>query len=155
LLTWYLAKVIKKQITTTGFVICWSLIIAGATGNMIDSAFYGLIFNDSYYQISSLFPAEGGYAPFLHGRVVDMLYFPLLHGHWPEWMPFWGGQEFLFFRPVFNIADASITTGAISLLVFYRAVFNSPKKPKEISNSIEQEISENESDSHPNNDTIN
>ena len=90
---------------------------------MIDSAFYGLIFNDSYYQISTLFPAEGGYAPFLHGRVVDMFYFPLFQGYWPEWMPFWGGEEFLFFRPVFNIADASITMGAICLLLFNRKIF--------------------------------
>ena len=123
LLTWYLVKTIKRNTATIGFIICWSLIIAGASGNMIDSAFYGLIFNDSYYQISTLFPAEGGYAPFLHGRVVDMFYFPLFQGYWPEWMPFWGGEEFLFFRPVFNIADASITMGAICLLLFNRKIF--------------------------------
>ncbi len=123
LLTWYLVKMIKRKTATMGFVICWSLIIAGATGNIIDSAFYGLIFNDSYYQISTLFPPEGGYAPFLHGRVVDMFYFPLLHGFWPDWMPILGGKEFLFFRPVFNIADSSITMGAIILLLFNRKIF--------------------------------
>jgi signal peptidase II len=149
LLCWYLVKVIKKGSTTIGFVICWSLIIAGATGNMIDSAFYGIIFNDSYYQIASLFPADGGYSSFLHGRVVDMFYFPLLNGHWPEWMPFWGGEEFLFFRPVFNIADASITMGAISLLLFNRKVFIPEKHNIEISEqqSIEQEPSKDIEDS--------
>jgi signal peptidase II len=129
LLTWYLVKMIKRKTATMGFVICWSLIIAGATGNIIDSAFYGLVFNDSYYQISTLFPPEGGYAPFLHGRVVDMFYFPLLHGYWPEWMPFLGSKEFLFFRPVFNIADSSITMGAIFLLLFNRKIFKNIQNP--------------------------
>lgn len=123
LLTWYLIKQIKHNAASNSFIVCWSLIIAGATGNMIDSAFYGLIFNDSYYQVSTLFPPEGGYAAFLHGRVVDMFYFPLFHGYWPQWMPFWGGEEFLFFRPVFNVADASITMGALSLLLFNRFIF--------------------------------
>lgn len=123
MLVWYMVKLIRERTATIGFVICWSMIIAGASGNMFDSAFYGLVFNDSYYQISSFMPAEGGYASFLHGRVVDMLYFPLLHGFWPDWVPFLGGDEYLFFRPVFNVADASITTGAASLLLFNRKIF--------------------------------
>jgi signal peptidase II len=81
----------------------------GAIGNIIDSAFYGLIFNESYGQVATLFPAEGGYSSFLHGKVVDMLYFPLISGHYPQWLPVVGGREFLFFRPLFNIADSSIT----------------------------------------------
>lgn len=143
LLTWYLAKLIKEKNATIAFIICWSMIIAGATGNMFDSAFYGLIFNDSYYQVASFMPPEGGYAPFLHGRVVDMFYFPLLHGYWPGWMPFVGGEEFLFFRPVFNIADASITMGAISLLLFNRKIFKHKEEKttadQEINNSSEQD----------------
>lgn len=142
LLVWYLVKLIRERTATMGFVICWSMIIAGATGNVFDSAFYGMIFNDSYYQISTFLPAEGGYAPFLHGRVVDMLYFPLLEGHWPSWMPFLGGEEFLFFRPVFNIADASITIGAISLLLFNRKVFlnQTEKKPLLNKDPLETDI---------------
>lgn len=143
LLTWYLVKTIKRNTATIGFIICWSLIIAGATGNMIDSAFYGLIFNDSYYQVSTLFPAEGGYAPFLHGRVVDMFYFPLFQGYWPQWMPFCGGEDFLFFRPVFNIADASITMGAICLLLFNRKIFKNLQTPKAKSMPDEKIIEEN------------
>jgi len=150
LLTWYLVKLINQKKASTGFIICWSLIIAGATGNMIDSALYGLIFNDSYYQVSSLFPPEGGYAPFLHGRVVDMFYFPLLHGHWPSWLPFWGGEEFLFFRPVFNIADASITTGALSLLAFNKKIFKnnatSERKPEFTDVSENGDLEKNNSD---------
>lgn len=146
LLVWYLAKVIKKGTTTLGFVICWSLIIAGATGNMIDSAFYGMMFNESYFQVATLFPAEGGYAAFLHGRVVDMFYFPLLNGYWPEWMPFIGGDEYLFFRPVFNIADASITCGALSLFIFNRKVFVENKQMEIVESSVDKEISEEKSE---------
>jgi len=142
LLTWYLIKMIKQKNATIGFVICWSMIIAGASGNMFDSAFYGLIFNDSYYQVSSFMPPEGGYAPFLHGRVVDMFYFPLFHGYWPNWMPFVGGDEYLFFRPVFNVADASITMGALSLLVFNRFLFKNNKDNSISVNSDEMNAEE-------------
>jgi len=136
LLSWYLIKMIKQKNATIGFVICWSMIIAGASGNMVDSAFYGLIFNNSYYEVASFMPPEGGYAPFLHGRVVDMFYFPLFHGYWPSWMPFVGGDEYLFFRPVFNVADASITMGALSLLAFNRFIFKNQKE-KNISDDSE------------------
>ena len=105
---WYLWRLIKSK-ASVGAVICFSLIFAGAIGNIIDSAFYGLIFSDSAEGVSALFPAAGGYAGFLHGRVVDMLYFPLLSGQFPSWVPVWGGESFLFFRPVFNIADSSIS----------------------------------------------
>jgi len=107
-----------------GFVACVSLIFAGAIGNIIDSAFYGLIFNDSYGQVSTLFPEGGGYASFLHGRVVDMFYFPLISGVYPAWIPFAGGSEFQFFRPVFNVADSSISIGIFTIIIFYRRHFN-------------------------------
>lgn len=119
---WYLVKIIKEK-KAVGLIICISLIVAGALGNLIDSAFYGLIFSESHYQVAELFPEGGGYAGFLHGKVVDMLYFPMFRGNFPQWIPFVGGNEFLFFRPVFNLADSSITTGVIALLVFQKRYF--------------------------------
>ena len=106
-----------EKILLLGF----SLILAGALGNIIDSVFYGHIFSESSFHggVSTLFPAEGGYAPLLYGRVVDMLYFPLFYGSYPEWVPLLGGQSYLFFRPVFNIADVAISVGVILLLYFY------------------------------------
>jgi len=119
-LIWYLHRIHKKETVSTGYFICIALIIGGAVGNIIDSLFYGLIFNQSYGQLATLFPPEGGYAPFFYGRVVDMLYFPLIDTYWPDWMPFVGGEHFVFFRPVFNLADSAITCGIIALLLFYR-----------------------------------
>jgi signal peptidase II len=107
-----------------GLVFCISLILAGAMGNMIDSAVYGMIFSDStFMQIATAFPKGGGYAGFLHGKVVDMLYFPLIRSHFPSWFPVWGGEEFEFFRPIFNIADSSITTGVFLMILFQRQLF--------------------------------
>lgn len=120
---WYIPKLVKRGLPM-GFIACVALIFAGAIGNVIDSAFYGLIFNDSVGKVSTLFPSEGGYAPFLHGRVVDMFYFPLVSGVFPSWVPFWGGQDFEFFRPVFNVADSSISIGIFSIIIFYRKLFN-------------------------------
>ena len=122
LIGWYLFSLPKKG-ASTGLMISGALIFAGALGNIIDSAFYGIIFNDSYYQTATLFPAEGGYSKFLFGRVVDMLYFPLYEGFLPQWVPFWGGEHFIFFRPVFNIADSAITCGVASILLFNRGFF--------------------------------
>lgn len=119
---WYLWRLVKTK-AAPGAVVCFSLIFAGAIGNIIDSAFYGLIFSDSERGISTLFPEEGGYAGFLHGRVVDMLYFPLFSGQFPDWVPGWGGESFLFFRPVFNIADSSISVGVILLVIFQKRFF--------------------------------
>lgn len=119
---WYLWHLVKTK-ATTGAIVCFSLIFAGAIGNIIDSAFYGLLFSDSSMGIAKMFPAEGGYAGFLHGRVVDMLYFPLFSGVFPSWVPVWGGEPFLFFRPVFNIADSSISVGVMMLLVFQKKFF--------------------------------
>jgi signal peptidase II len=100
-----------------------ALIFAGALGNIIDSVFYGLLFNDSHGQVASFLPVAGGYDTLLHGRVVDMLYFPLWKGYLPEWLPFWGGNYFTFFEPVFNIADMAISTGFIMLIVFNKKAF--------------------------------
>jgi signal peptidase II len=97
------------------------MILAGAAGNIFDSMFYGLIFDaSSPYHVSTLVPFGEGYAPFLMGKVVDMFYFPIIETTWPSWMPFWGGQDFVFFSPVFNFADASISVGVVALLLFYR-----------------------------------
>jgi signal peptidase II len=122
LIGWWLYKVTRKGASNL-LIFCISLIMAGAIGNMIDSAFYGLIFNESSMQIASMFPDGGGYGTFLHGKVVDMLYFPIIESHYPSWLPFVGGEEFIFFRPVFNIADSAITTGVLVLIVFQRKVF--------------------------------
>jgi signal peptidase II len=122
-LSWYIWHLSRKG-TKFGVLACFSLIMAGAMGNIIDSAFYGMIFSEStFFDIARLFPAEGGYSSFLHGRVVDMLYFPVLQGTYPQWFPLWGGQEFIFFRPVFNISDSAITTGVLSLIIFERKFF--------------------------------
>ncbi|MBN1985074.1 MAG: lipoprotein signal peptidase [Prolixibacteraceae bacterium] len=129
---WYLSKLYKQKEIPFGFVASISLIMAGAIGNIIDSLFYGMIFNHSYGQVATLFPDGGGYAGFLHGRVVDMFYFPLFSGTYPSWLPVVGGNDFLFFRPVFNIADSSITIGIFSILIFYRKYFNKlDEKPAE------------------------
>ena len=116
-LLWKAAKDARNQT----MVISLSLVFAGALGNIIDSAFYGLIFDASTpFQKAVLFPPGGGYAPFLHGAVVDMFYFPVLHGRLPAWLPLWGGEEFEFFRPVFNIADAAISVGIVMVILVQR-----------------------------------
>jgi signal peptidase II len=126
-LGWYLSTLWKRKVPF-GVVLSFSLIMAGAIGNILDSAYFGLIFNESYGKVATLFPPEGGYAGFLQGRVVDMFYFPLISGHYPLWLPFVGGQEFIFFRPVFNIADSSITIGIFIILIFYRRFFDQKKE---------------------------
>jgi signal peptidase II len=117
---WYLFKYINRKEISFGFLGSVALIFAGAIGNIIDSLFYGMIFNHSYGQVADFLPEGGGYSSFLHGRVVDMFYFPIVQTTLPNWLPFWGGDELVFFRPVFNIADSSITTGIILVLLFYR-----------------------------------
>ncbi len=141
---WYILKLIKRDLPM-GFIACAALIFSGAIGNIIDSAFYGLIFNESGGQVASLFPAGGGYASFLHGRVVDMFYFPLISGVYPSWVPMVGGQDFQFFRPVFNVADSAISVGIFSIIIFYRKLFSNLES-KETENVKESEDSlENES----------
>lgn len=134
---WYLLRHIKKGIRTS-LAVCISLIFVGALGNVIDSCFYGLIFNESYYNVAQLFPPEGGYAPFLQGRVVDMFYFPIINTTWPNWMPIWGGQRFLFFNAIFNVADAAITVGAFWLIIDIYIV--SRKKKSESKDNSETEV---------------
>ncbi len=107
-------------------ILAIALIFAGALGNIIDSVLYGVLFNDSHGQIATFFASEGGYDGLLHGKVVDMLYFPIWKGYLPEWMPFYGGKFFTFFEPVFNVADMAISTGFLMLLVFNKKAF--PKK---------------------------
>jgi signal peptidase II len=120
---YYIQTIIKKKYHP-GFIICAGLIFAGALGNLLDSMFYGLIFERSTYDhVAKIFPPHG-YTTFLHGRVVDMLYFPIVHTHYPQWMPFVGGEEFEFFSPVFNIADASISVGVIAILLFQKRFFH-------------------------------
>ena len=120
--TWYLFKIVKQKYNK-GFIICAALIYAGALGNLIDSMFFGLIFEETTYShVAKMLPAEG-YAGFLHGRVVDMLYFPIIKTTYPSWFPFVGGDEFEFFSPIFNIADASISVGVITLFVFQKRFF--------------------------------
>lgn len=120
---YYLYSLVKKNYPF-GFIACISLILAGAMGNIIDSVFYGVIFDHSYGQVATLFPEGGGYAGWLHGKVVDMFYFPLIETTWPDWLPIWGGQEFIFFRPIFNLADSAICVGVFLLLLFYRNTFS-------------------------------
>jgi len=125
-LFYYLRLLLKAKISF-GLIVCFSLILAGAVGNIIDSAVYGQIFSASPYHgggAATLFPEDGGYAGFLHGKVVDMFYFPMIEGTFPDWFPLWAGEDFLFFRPVFNVADASITVGVLSLLLFHRNFFS-------------------------------
>ncbi len=123
-----------------GFIVCAALIFAGALGNLIDSMVYGLIFENSNpytYNVAKLTSLGGGYASFLHGRVVDMIYVPMFHGYFPAWLPVWGGQDFEFFSPVFNIADASISVGVIVLLLFQNKFFHKEgHAKKEVAASI-------------------
>lgn len=120
---YYIVKLIKMD-ASRGILTGMALILVGAMGNIVDSMFYGLIFNESSFtSVASVFPDEGGYAPFLFGKVVDMLYFPLVDTTLPDWVPFWGGEHFIFFRPIFNIADSCITIGVGYLLIFHRKFF--------------------------------
>ena len=123
----YLYRLSKRN-ASTGLILSFSLIFAGALGNIVDSAFYGLIFGESsYHNVAALFPEGGGYGRFLYGNVVDMLYFPLFRGILPDWIPFWGGQHFIFFRPVFNVADSAITVGVSVLILFQRKFYQKAK----------------------------
>jgi len=115
-IAWLLVRLVKGG-TRSSLVVSLALIFAGAVGNLVDSCFYGLIFNESYYSVATLFPAEGGYAPLLQGKVVDMFYFPLFEFDWPTWVPWVGGNHFEFFNAIFNVADSAITIGIVWLMI--------------------------------------
>lgn len=122
-LTYFLIRIIKKG-ESTFFVVCISLIIAGATGNLIDSIFYGAIFTDSFMQVAEMFPADGEtYGKLLHGKVVDMFYCPVIQTTYPSWSPINAGEPFVFFRPIFNLADSAITVSVFMMIIFYRRIF--------------------------------
>lgn len=116
----------------TGYLVCLALVTAGAAGNIFDCLFYGLIFNDPMPPaVATMFPPEGGYASLFHGKVVDMLYFPLFSFYWPQWIPVVGGEYFVFFQPVFNLADAAITVGMLTMLIFYSGSLTFPRNLEE------------------------
>lgn len=120
LIGWYIYLLVKHN-HNRGYIVCLSMIMAGAAGNIFDSMFYGLIFDASTpFHVSQLVPFGEGYASFLHGKVVDMFYFPIIVSTWPDWVPMWGGQDFIFFSPIFNFADSCISVGAVILILFYR-----------------------------------
>lgn len=129
---YYLYLLVTRNFTH-GYIACIALILAGAIGNIIDSVFYGEIFTASYPgHVASIVPFGQGYSSWLHGKVVDMFYFPLIEGTFPSWIPVWGGEDFIFFRPIFNFADSAITVGIILLLIFYRKTLqDTMQKPNE------------------------
>lgn len=128
-LLWYIRAIGVIRGVKRGYIVCLALIVAGALGNIIDCVFYGEIFNDPFPpRVAELFPAGGGYGTWLHGKVVDMLYFPLFSFDWPMWMPIVGGDHFIFFQPVFNLADSAITIGVLSLILFYSKEIASPSQ---------------------------
>ncbi len=120
-IVWYLWRIIRRG-TSTGYVVCLALVLAGAAGNIIDCVFYGLIFNSPPApMVAEFVPFGTGYEQVMHGRVVDMFYFPIIRTVWPEWVPGVGGNPFIFFSPIFNFADAAISCGIVALILFYRA----------------------------------
>jgi signal peptidase II len=123
----YLYRLVKTK-ADPFYITCIALIIAGATGNIIDSTFYGIIFSSSDFQLAQFMPAEGGYSSLFHGKVVDMFYFPLIRGQFPVWFPIWSEEPYLFFRPVFNLADSSISIGVMMMILFQKRFFGEHNK---------------------------
>ena len=117
----FLLKLIRKNADKV-LIVSLSLVLAGAIGNIIDGTLYGILFSESYRQLATFLPEAGGYAPLFFGKVVDMFYFPIYKGYLPEWIPFWGGDYFVFFRPVFNIADSAISIGVAMMVIFQKKV---------------------------------
>jgi len=119
-----------------GLILNLALIFAGAMGNIIDSTFYGMIFSESsYYEPAKLFPAEGGYSSLFHGKVVDMFYLPIIEGVFPQWLPVWGGEDFIFFRPVFNLADSAISVGVALILIYQKRYFKEEEEEEQFPHS--------------------
>ncbi|NNE30067.1 MAG: lipoprotein signal peptidase [Saprospiraceae bacterium] len=142
----YLIRSLIKSAAGMGLLFSFGLVLAGALGNIIDSVFYGVIFSASpiHGGLAMMFPPDGGYAPLLYGKVVDMFYFPMFRGYFPDWFPFWAGERFTFFKPVFNIADSAITVGVFSLILFHRSFFSGKRIEEEV--SAEESINPIESD---------
>ena len=141
-LIYYIRQEVRAK-TRTGYIVCLAMILAGAAGNLIDCMFYGLIFNaSSDFYVSYFVPFGTGYAPFLMGKVVDMFYFPLIESDWPQWVPFVGGDHFIFFSPVFNFADSCISVSVVWLLLFYRKEISTISLSKNSKQSEEQEVKE-------------
>ncbi|MDX2173966.1 MAG: lipoprotein signal peptidase [Bacteroidota bacterium] len=127
----YIRHIVRKK-EHIGFIFSVSLILAGAIGNILDSVFYGVLFGESdEFNVAKFMPEGGGYANVLYGRVVDMFYFPIINGHFPSWFPFWGGEEFQFFRPIFNFADFSISLG-VGLIILFQKRFTKKQNPEPI-----------------------
>lgn len=120
---------LSKKHCSNFLMVSISLIFAGAVGNIIDSVFYGQLFSDSHYQLAEMF-TDKPYQKWFHGEVVDMLYFPIFEGTFPEWLPIWGGEPFKFFNAIFNVADVAISTGIGILIVFNKRAFAKPESIK-------------------------
>ena len=139
---YYLWKLCRKVVynVPTGYIICLSCILAGAIGNIIDCVCYGAIFSEStYYELAHFVSPGDGYAPWFYGKVVDMFYFPLIETNWPSWMPFVGGEHFIFFSPIFNFADSAISCGIVVLLLFYNKYLTTESPQEENSNNLENQ----------------
>lgn len=134
---YYLYTLIRDK-AHKGLIYSIALVLSGAIGNIIDSIFYGVLFSDSINRIAEFLPASGGYADFFHGKVVDMFYFPIIQGYAPDWVPYLGGEYYIFFRPVFNFADAAITIGVFAIIVFQKSFFVDEEE------ASEEELIENE-----------
>ena len=144
---WYLWKLCKKAVQEipVGYIICLACILAGAIGNIIDCVCYGAIFTESTYRELAQFVSPGeGYAPWFYGKVVDMFYFPLIETNWPMWMPFVGGEHFIFFSPIFNFADTAISCGIVALLIFYNKYLSGESQSTEEKDSKAQSSSTNQ-----------
>lgn len=141
-LVWYIVRISSQANVRTAYLITLAIIVAGATGNIIDCLFYGLSFDHSYGQVATLFPNGGGYAGLFYGKVVDMFYFPLIDTVWPSWVPIVGNQSLVFFRPVFNVADASISVGIVMIMLFFRKDLAETKVKNKNVDCIDEEISE-------------
>lgn len=143
--TWYLLKLIREK-AHPGLIMSIALVLAGAVGNILDSVFYGVLFGESPYysaEVATFLPPEGGYAPLLHGYVVDMLYFPVIDGYWPQWVPYIGGDRFQFFRPVFNIADSAISIGLAIIILWQKPFFKKDEAPVSDDSNPETESNNN------------
>lgn len=152
---YYIRHIIRKK-EHWGYIFCVALIFAGAVGNIIDSAFYGLIFDRSTTDhIATLFPASGGYETFLYGEVVDMFHFPVWRGTFPDWFPGWGGEDFEFFSPIFNFADASISMGVVLIFIFQKRFFKKHREEKATAEHKSEEQITAETKTSENSDTQN